>query len=131
MKRGFLSVDRNFHALQPSTPSTQMKTKCIISQELPLTIAGLPPKSGKSTKQGKVSKPKSAPKVIQKKTQTKSIPAEGLESQDDDEDSGLDLDNELDEEDAINELAEKSNQPEQTAEEEDVRLPILAQLIPG
>jgi hypothetical protein len=108
-----------------------MKTKCIIPQELPLTIAGLPPKSDKSTKQGKVSKPKSAPKVIRKKTQMKSIPAEGLEPEDDDdEDSRLDLDHELDEEDAINELAEKSNPPEQTVEE-DVGLPILTQLIPG
>lgn len=69
------------------------------------------------TKAEKVSKTETAPKVIKKRTQTKSVPAKGLEVDDDDE-SEFDLENELDEEDALNELAEKSNPIEPTTEED-------------
>ena len=75
------------------------------------------PKSGKIAKTGRVSKPKSTAKVIKKRTATKSVPAKGLE-QDYDDEPDLGLENELDEEDALNELAQKSHPPEEPTEED-------------
>jgi hypothetical protein len=95
-----------------------MKTKGTFLYKYTLTIAGLAPKSGKTTKTGRVSKPKNTEKVIKKRTFAKSVPAKGLEQEDDEDESELDLENELEEEDALNELAEKSHPPEQPTEED-------------
>ena len=77
----------------------------------------MPPKR-KTTKTGRISKRKSTEKTIKKRTPAKSVPAKGLEQEDEDDGSELDLENELDEEDALNELAEKSHPPEQPTEED-------------
>ena len=95
-----------------------MKTKSTILYKYTLTVAGSALKSGKITRKGRLSNPNSTEKVIKKRTPIKSIPAKGLEQEDDDDEPELDLVNELDEEDALNELAEKSHPPEQPTEED-------------
>lgn len=95
-----------------------MKSKSTILYKYKLTIAGLATKPGKTTKTGRVSKPKYTEKVIKKRTFAESVPAKGLEQEDDDDESELDLGNELEEEDALNELAEKSHPPDQPTEED-------------
>ena len=95
-----------------------MKTKGTDLDILVLKIAALSPKSRKTAKTGRVSKPKTAEKVLKKRSTTKSIPAKGLERDDDNDESEFDLENELDEEDALNELAENSHPPEKSTEED-------------
>jgi hypothetical protein len=105
----------------------QMKTKCTSHLEITLTEAVSVPKPNKSTKAERVSKSKSTTKASQKATHIKPVPAKGLELDDDDDDDEeeedeSDLENEFEEENALNELVEKSHDPQVNTEEE-VRLP--------
>ena len=77
-------------------------------------------KSEKSSSKGlNPSKQISAPKIVKKSTQSKTIPAKGLEANEDDSESDPDLENEVDEENALNQLSEQHDQQTQS-EDEDV-----------
>jgi len=76
------------------------------------------PKSGRSSTTQRPSKSTSVSKKIPKKTKPTGAPAEGLEAvADESNESELELDNELEEETALNELVEQAQRPEVQEEE--------------
>lgn len=99
-----------------------MKTKGTLDLEKKTDRAVLVSKSNKSTKAERVSKPKSTPKYTQKATHIKPVPAKGLELDNDDDEEESGLENELEEEKALNKLAEQSHDP-LVETDEDVSLP--------
>jgi hypothetical protein len=96
-----------------------MKTRCTFHYEESLTEAVSASKPSKSAKVQRVSKTKSTSKPAPKATHIKPVPAKGLELDNDDEEeedeSGLE--NELEKENALNELAEQSHDPNGNTDE--------------
>lgn len=108
-----------------------MKVKCTSYVLDILIIATSEPKSEKSSKKmskiAKASKAETALIPVEKRKE-KSVPAKGLEVEENESD--VDLVNEIEEENAHNKLVEKSQQPD-TSDDEDVPPLSLTTLISG